>query len=54
MQPLAKALLSRPEIAALLMLLAVIAGFSAYAPQFASSGNMRVKSDAERQRSSID
>jgi simple sugar transport system permease protein len=42
MQPLAKALLSRPEIAALLMLLVVIAGFSAYAPQFASSGNMRV------------
>jgi simple sugar transport system permease protein len=42
MQPLAKALLSRPEIAALLMLLVVIAGFSTYAPQFASSGNMRV------------
>jgi simple sugar transport system permease protein len=42
MQPLAKALLSRPEIAALLMLLVVIAGFSLYAPQFASSGNMRV------------
>ncbi len=42
MQPIVKALLSRPEISALVMLLAVVAGFALYAPQFASSGNIRV------------
>ena len=34
MQPIVKALLSRPEISALVMLLAVVAGFALYAPQF--------------------
>jgi hypothetical protein len=34
--------LSRPEISALVMLLVVVAGFALYAPQFASSGNIRV------------
>ena len=42
MQPIVKALLSRPEISALVMLVAVVAGFTLYAPQFASSGNVRV------------
>ncbi len=42
MQPIVKALLSRPEISALVMLLVVIAGFALYAPQFVSSGNIRV------------
>ena len=42
MQPIVKALLSRPEISALVMLLVVVAGFALYAPQFASSGNIRV------------
>jgi simple sugar transport system permease protein len=37
-----KALLSRPEISALLMLVVVAAGFAAYAPQFATYGNTRV------------
>ena len=38
MQPIVKALLSRPEISALVMLLVVGGGFALYAPQFASSG----------------
>ncbi len=42
MQKLTKTLLSRPEISALVMLLVVMAGFTLYAPQFASSGNARV------------
>ena len=42
MQPIVKALLSRPEISALVMLLVVVTGFALYAPQFASSGNIRV------------
>ncbi len=42
MQPLVKALLSRPEISAAIMLGVVILGFAAYAPQFASYGNTRV------------
>ncbi|MFO1036673.1 MAG: ABC transporter permease [Geminicoccaceae bacterium] len=42
MQKIVKALLSRPEISALVMLVVVIVGFSIYAPQFMSSGNSRV------------
>jgi simple sugar transport system permease protein len=42
MNKLAKTLLSRPEISALVMLLVVIVGFAAYAPQFLSTGNSRV------------
>ena len=42
MNRLAKTLLSRPEISALVMLLVVLAGFALYAPQFASQGNTRV------------
>ncbi len=42
MQPIAKTLLSRPEISALVMLIVVVLGFSLYAPQFASFGNTRV------------
>lgn len=42
MQRLLKALLSRPEIAALVMLVLVILGFALYAPQFASYANTRV------------
>ena len=42
MQPIVKALLSRPEISALVMLVAVVVGFTLYAPQFASTGNVRV------------
>lgn len=42
MQKIVKALLSRPEISALVMLLVVIGGFALYAPQFASYGNTRV------------
>lgn len=42
MQPLAKALLSRPEITAIIMLAVVAGGFALYAPQFASFGNSRV------------
>jgi simple sugar transport system permease protein len=37
-----KTLLARPEISAAVMLVAVAAGFAAYAPQFASYGNTRV------------
>lgn len=39
---LVKTLLSRPEISALVMLLAVVLGFALYAPQFVSVGNTRV------------
>ncbi|MEO1016279.1 MAG: ABC transporter permease [Pseudomonadota bacterium] len=42
MQGLTKALLSRPEISAFVMLVVVVAGFALYAPQFASYGNTRV------------
>ncbi|MFO1066989.1 MAG: ABC transporter permease [Geminicoccaceae bacterium] len=42
MNKLAKTLLSRPEISALVMLVIVIVGFAIYAPQFVSTGNMRV------------
>ena len=42
MQSIAKTLLSRPEISALVMLVVVVVGFSLYAPQFASFGNTRV------------
>ncbi len=42
MSKLAKALLSRPEISALVMLLVVVTGFAVYAPQFISTGNTRV------------
>ena len=42
MNKLAKTLLSRPEISALVMLLIVIVGFALYAPQFLSTGNSRV------------
>ena len=42
MNKLAKTLLSRPEISAFVMLVIVIVGFAIYAPQFVSTGNMRV------------
>ncbi|MCB1498993.1 MAG: ABC transporter permease [Bauldia sp.] len=42
MNSIAKALLSRPEISALVMLILVIIGFSLYAPQFLTYANMRV------------
>lgn len=42
MHSITKALLSRPEISALVMLIVVILGFSLYAPQFSSYGNTRV------------
>jgi simple sugar transport system permease protein len=42
MNRIAKALLSRPEISALVMLLVVILGFSLYAPAFMSEANARV------------
>lgn len=42
MQSIAKALLSRPEISALVMLIVVVLGFSLYAPQFMTYNNMRV------------
>ena len=42
MSKLAKTLLSRPEISALVMLLIVVVGFAIYAPQFVSFGNTRV------------
>ncbi|HET7715984.1 MAG TPA: ABC transporter permease [Bauldia sp.] len=42
MQSLAKALLSRPEISALVMLILVIVGFAIYAPHFTSYANIRV------------
>ncbi len=42
MQPIVKALLSRPEISALVMLILVIIGFAIYAPNFTSYGNIRV------------
>jgi simple sugar transport system permease protein len=42
MNKLAKTLLSRPEISAFVMLVIVIVGFAIYAPQFLSTGNMRV------------
>lgn len=42
MNSIAKALLSRPEISALVMLILVIVGFSLYAPQFMTYNNMRV------------
>lgn len=42
MQSITKALLSRPEISALVMLIIVIVGFAIYAPQFTSYGNIRV------------
>ena len=42
MNSIAKALLSRPEISALVMLIVVVVGFSLYAPQFMTYANMRV------------
>ncbi|MCB1497337.1 MAG: ABC transporter permease [Bauldia sp.] len=42
MQSITKALLSRPEISALVMLIVVVVGFSLYAPQFMTYANMRV------------
>jgi len=42
MHSITKALLSRPEISALVMLILVIIGFAIYAPQFSSYGNIRV------------
>ncbi|HEX2525966.1 MAG TPA: ABC transporter permease [Geminicoccus sp.] len=42
MNRLAKTLLSRPEISALVMLLVVLVGFALYAPQFMSQANLRV------------
>lgn len=42
MSRLTKTLLSRPEISALVMLVAVVAGFALYAPAFASFANTRV------------
>ncbi len=42
MNSIAKALLSRPEISALVMLIVVVVGFSVYAPQFMTYANMRV------------
>lgn len=42
MHSITKALLSRPEISALVMLILVIVGFAIYAPQFGSYGNIRV------------
>lgn len=42
MHSITKALLSRPEISALVMLILVIVGFSLYAPQFMTYANMRV------------
>jgi len=42
MQSITKALLSRPEISALVMLIVVIVGFSLYAPQFMTYANVRV------------
>ncbi len=42
MHSITKALLSRPEISALVMLILVIIGFSLYAPQFMTYANMRV------------
>ena len=42
MHSIAKALLSRPEISALVMLILVIIGFSLYAPQFMTYANIRV------------
>jgi len=42
MNSIAKALLSRPEISALVMLVVVIAGFAIYAPQFLTYNNVRV------------
>lgn len=42
MNSIIKALLSRPEISALVMLIVVIVGFAIYAPQFGSYGNIRV------------
>ncbi len=42
MHSITKALLSRPEISALVMLILVIIGFGIYAPQFTSFGNIRV------------
>ena len=42
MHSITKALLSRPEISALVMLIAVIVGFSLYAPQFMTYANIRV------------
>ncbi len=42
MHSITKALLSRPEISALVMLILVIVGFSLYAPQFMTYANIRV------------
>ena len=42
MNSIAKALLSRPEISALVMLVVVVLGFSLYAPQFMTFANLRV------------
>jgi len=42
MRKIAKALLSRPEISALVMLIVVVAGFQIVAPTFLSMGNLRV------------
>ena len=42
MHSITKALLSRPEISALVMLILVIVGFAIYAPQFSSYANIRV------------
>ena len=42
MHSITKALLSRPEISALVMLILVIIGFSLYAPQFMTYANIRV------------
>jgi len=42
MQSITKALLSRPEISALVMLIVVVIGFTLYAPQFMTFANMRV------------
>src|SRR5258706_1648412 len=42
MGKIAKALLSRPEISALVMLIVVVAGFQILAPTFLSMGNLKV------------
>jgi len=42
MRKITKALLSRPEISALVMLIVVVAGFQILAPTFLSQGNLRV------------
>jgi len=42
MRKIAKALLSRPEISALVMLIVVVAGFQILAPTFLSMGNLKV------------